>query len=291
MKNISLSNLFKNNDYMNLFSPNFSDIKEPNIVIKKFPDGDNYVKVPGNCSNSNITLYHRLYPNQDESLIQAVLITKLLKEKGCKITLVSPYLPYSRQDKIWEKGEALSSKYICDMLSWAGVDKLITFDCHFLKKEGTFNYGSLKIENKSMAKKLINYAKKFFGKEDFLILSPDLGSNYMVGKDGSSMKKVRGDYDSSFGKEVYRSVKTIELTLDVNKKNVLIIDDMIAGGGTMIKAVEKLKQEGAKKIVCCATHGFFLKNSLDKLEKLCDKVFVSNTIPSKVSTVDFIDVL
>lgn len=274
---------------MNIVSPNFSDLLKPNIEIKQFPDGDDYVRILEEIKEKEVTLFHRLYPNQDQSLIQALLIVKTLKEKGVNVTMVTPYLPYSRQDKIWKEGEPLSAKYMCEMLSWAGVKKLITFDCHFLKKEGEFEYGNLKIKNISLNKKLIEYAKELFGKEEFEVVSPDLGSSYMVGSKGKSMEKKRGEYIE--GKEAYRKIEEVTANFEVKGKNILIIDDMIAGGGTMIKAVENLKKNKAKKIICCSTHGFFLKDSLNKLEKMCEVVFVSNTIPSKASKVNFMELL
>lgn len=276
-------------EYLKLISPSFSDLLTPNIEIKKFPDSDLYVRIIPEINEKNVILYHRLYPNQNESLIELFLILKTLKEKKCKITLVSPYLPYCRQDKIWKNGEALSSKYICELLSFGGVKKLITFDCHFLKKEGEFEYGNLKIKNISLNKKLIEYAKEnYFKNEKFQIISPDDGSNYMVGDKGKSMKKTRGEYEK--GNEAYRKIEKIEMNFEV-EKNILIIDDMVSGGGTMIKAVENLKKNNVKKIICATTHGFFLKDSLSKLESICNGVFCSNTIVNKVSKVNFMDLV
>ncbi len=273
-----------------LISPNFSDLLEPNIEFKKFPDSDLYIRIIPKIKTKDITLYHRLYPNQNESLMQLFLILKTLKEKNCNVNLISPYLPYCRQDKIWKEGEPLSSKYICEIISFAGAEKLTTFDCHFLKKEGEFEYGGLKIRNISLNSKLIQFAKEhYFKTGDFEVISPDMGSEYMVGNSGKSMKKTRGDYQK--GNEAYRTVEKIEMDFEVSRKNILIIDDMVSGGGTMIKAVENLKEHNAKKIVCATTHGFFLKNSLEKLEAMCDGVFCSNTIENRSAQVNFMDLI
>ncbi len=274
---------------MNIISPNFSDLLKSNIEIKQFPDGDNYIYIKEELQGEKITLFHRLYPEQDKSLIQAIFILKNLNEKGFEVTMVTPYLPYSRQDKTWRDGECLSAKYICEMLAWAGVKKLITFDCHFLKEEGEFNFHGLKIQNISMNKKLIQHAKELFNGEEFEVVSPDLGASYMVGDAGKSMKKKRGDYNS--GEEAYRKIEEVKMDFEVDGKNILVIDDMIAGGGTMIKAIENLKKNNGKKIIACSTHGFFLKNSLNKIKNMCDGVFVSNTIPSEAAKVNFMDLV
>jgi len=274
---------------MNLVSKNFSDLLEPNIESKKFPDGEKYIRILEKIKG-NVALFHRLYPNQDEALIEAFLILSTLKKSDGEITLVAPYVPYARQDKIFLEGEALSSEIICNLLSSGGVKKLITLDCHFLKKEGEFQYNGLTIQNISMADALIEHAKKKFDAQKLEVISPDIGASYMTeAHGGKSMKKVRGGYKE--GDEAYRTIEKVESNYDFEDADVLILDDMISTGGTMIRAVENVKKGGAKRVFCAATHGFFLKGSLEKLRNVSDGVFVTNTIPSDVSEVNFMDTI
>lgn len=268
---------------MRFICPSFSDMYEPNVEIKNFPDGDSYVRVPGvkGASGKGVVVLNRLYPNQDSSIFQTLLVLRAIKEQKPKgITLVVPYLPYSRQDKVFKEGEVKSAEFLCELLHKEGVSELVTFDCHFLKKEGEFEYGGLKIRNISLNKEIIRKAREIAG-ENLEIMSPDEGANYLV-KDfgGSSMKKERGEYVE--GKEAYREIKEVTMDRDVKGKTVLIIDDMVSTGSTMFKAIENVKKGGAAGIICAATHGFFLKGSLEKLEKE-GKVFVSDTIPTRVS--------
>ncbi len=268
-------------------SPNFSDILTPNVEMKEFPDGDSYVRVPDarRLEGKDVVVYHRLYPNQNTSLMQAVFLAKAIK--GARsVELVAPYIPYSRQDKTWLEGEVKSAEVVMDMLKHAGYSRITTFDCHFLKKAGEFEYGGMKIRNITLSNLLIENARKRLG-NDFEVISPDAGANYMSG--GKAMKKVRGDYGK--GNIVYRDIEKMEINFDVGGKNMLIIDDMISTGSTMVKAIENLRKNGAGKIALAATHGFFLKDSLRRLGQLSDYIFVSNTIPSSVSEVDFMDAL
>src|SRR3989338_6801421 len=277
---------------MDLISPNFKDMLKPNIEIKKFPDGDSYIRIPQikQCEGKEIMLYHRLWPKQDRSLMQTLLILETLKKVNASVTLVAPYLPYDRQDKVFLEGEIKSSELICKMLAEAGCRKLVTFDCHFLKKEGESNYAELAIKNISMSNTLITHAKKLFGDEPFETISPDEGARYMVASQGGkTMKKKRGGYEQ--GELAYREIEKLEGKFDFRGKNVLIIDDMVATGSTMIKAVENVKANGAKRIACAATHGFFLRDSLAKLRTQCEFVFVSNSIASPVSEVNIMEKL
>lgn len=272
---------------MKLVSPNFSDLFKDNIEIKQFPDGDSYVRIPDieKCKNLEVTVMHRLYPDQNNSIFNLFQMLHTLNKVNSKITLFCPYLPYARQDKLFKTGEVLSSELLCTLIAGFNVEKLITIDCHFLKKEGLFTYGGLKIENISANKLLIDRVGK-----ELEIISPDMGANYLVSDfKGKSMEKIRGNYND--GDMAYREIQSLKMNFDVKGKNVLILDDMISTGGTMIKAVENVRKGGAKNVYCAATHGFFLKDSLIKLQSICDDIFTTNSIPNPVSKVNIADLI
>lgn len=272
---------------MKLVSPNFSDLMKPNIEFKTFPDGDSYVRIMDikACQGEEVHLFHRLYPHQNDSIFNCILLLDTLKRVGARVTLVSPYLPYSRQDKTFLEGEALSAQVLCGMLARAGAERLVTLDCHFLKKEGDFEYSGLKIRNLSANKLLVEHGRKKVGLEPMEVISPDQGANYLVSEfGGKSMKKVRGEYEKSG--EAHRGIEKMERTFEVSGKNVLIIDDMISTGGTMMKAVENIRKGGAKKVFCAATHGFFMKGSFDKLRKMCDGLYTTNSVPNLAAEID-----
>jgi len=277
-----------------LLTPNSSDFmkktKSCNIILKQFPDGENYVRIPVEFAGRDVTLIHRCYPEQDRSLMQLLLILTTLKEGGAsRVRAVVPYLPYARQDKLFLKGEALSSKIVCELIGKSGCDELITFDCHFLKKEGEFTYGGLKIRNISLSQQIISYFKKKLHSPK--IISPDEGASYFLAKekDRGVMKKKRGEY--SEGKSIYRKPE-IEVGFEVKGRDVVIVDDMVSTGSTMLKAVEACRKLGAKSISCGASHGLFLNNSLKRLKKAGAKeVIVSDSIRSPASKISLLNSL
>ena len=175
-----------------LVTPYCSDFGKPNIVIKHFPDTESYVQIPNikSFKNKKITIYHRLYPEPDKRIFELLLILSLVKKQTKNIELFTPYLPYAKQDKENKKGEAVSADILCKLLKSYGVKKLISYDCHFLPRAGSFKRSGLNIDNQSASKILYTYAEKYFGREKFLVISPDEGASYFTeNAQGHTMKK------------------------------------------------------------------------------------------------------
>lgn len=276
-----------------LITPYSSDSGKPNIVIKHFPDTESYVRIPQieTLKNEKVVIHHRLYPEPDKRIFEIFLILSRLKRETRQIDLVIPYLPYARQDRENKTGEAVSADVLCGMLKSLGVKKLITYDCHFLPKPGIFKRCGLVIENRSAGKKLLSYAKKYFGKEKFIVISPDEGSSYFIeNAQGHSLKKTRKESTGTgTSTGIHAEVHKIEGEVDVEDKNVCILDDIISTGGTIVRAIEHLKSRGAKKIIVGATHGVFAgENIAEKiLRNNCSQLFTTNAIPQNTLSANF----
>ena len=273
-----------------LVSPNFKDLLEPNIEIGRFPDGNTHVRIPNiqECEGQDIMLFHRLYPKQNSSFVELLLLLEALKERKARVTLVSPFLPYARHEKPILDGEIASAPITCNLIAAAGCERLITFDCHFLNVVGEKKYGNLLIKNLSMGDALIAQAKENFGGEDFEIIGLDEGAGYLVKNHGGKfMQKTRKNYED--GKVDYRPIEGLVCEFDVKDKNVLLIDDMISTGSTMIAGIEKVKACGAKRICVAAVHGLFLFDSPAQISKLTDCVFSTDTISTAQAQVSIKD--
>ncbi|MCX8197708.1 MAG: ribose-phosphate diphosphokinase [Candidatus Micrarchaeota archaeon] len=275
-----------------LVSQNSSYLFPANIELKSFPDKESHVFIRDleACRGKDVQVLHRCYPKQDSSLLQLVLIGKTVSKVANRMEAIIPYLPYARQDKIWKQGEALSSEAVCEMLASAGFSSIATFDCHFLKKPGVFSYGGLKIRNFTLSGELVHYFKS--RRQNPLFISPDQGASYIVSEaGGKSMKKVRGDY-KNHKRQALRPVASIEAGFDVKGREVVILDDMIAGGGTMIRATRAVVEGGAASVCCGCTHGLFLGNAYAKIQEAgAEEIVASNTIASEASKIDILHIL
>lgn len=274
-----------------LVFPSFSPEIEANVHSKYFPDGECYVRIPDleQCRGKKVLVMHRMYPNHDSAIFQLILALEELTKYANEISAFLPYFPYARQDKKVLEGEVKSSEALCKVLCACGLRQVIAYDCHFLKKEGMFEYGGLKIRNLSASESLIAYFRK--KESDLTVISPDIGASYLVqGHGGLSMKKKRGGY-SHEQETVHRKIESMENDFSVDGKNILIVDDMIAGGGTMVRAVQKCLEGGAKKVYCAATHGQFLEGAGQKiLDAGALEVISTNSIKTGFSKIDILDI-
>jgi ribose-phosphate pyrophosphokinase len=277
-----------------LVSQNSSYLFPASVELKNFPDKESHILIRDleACRGKDVQVLHRCYPKQDSSLLQLFLMGRTLSKVAARTEAVIPYLPYARQDKIWKNGEALSAEAICEMIASAGFSSIATFDCHFLKKAGEAKYGGIRIRNFSLSEELVSYFRE--KKPDALFISPDQGANYIVSDaGGASMVKKRGDY-SNHKKQAVRHVESLEINgeIDVKGRDVVMLDDMIAGGGTMIKAGRAILAAGAKSICCGCTHGLFLGDAYTKLQSAgFDEIVASNTIASEASKIDVLNPL
>lgn len=275
-----------------LVSQNCSYLFPANIELKSFPDKESHILIHDveACRGKDVQVLHRCYPKQDSSILQLLLVGKTVKAMAARTEAIIPYLPYARQDKIWTVGEALSAEIICQMIAAAGYSSIATFDCHFLKKPGIFTYGGIQIRNFSLSESLVAYFRS--KTPDALFISPDQGAAYLVNEiGGKSMVKTRGDY-KNHKKQAHRPVASLDANFDVKGMDVVILDDMIAGGGTMIKAVRAVLAMGASSVCCGCTHGLFLGDAYTKLQEAgAEEIVASNTIASEASKIDILNSL
>jgi ribose-phosphate pyrophosphokinase len=187
-----------------------------------------------------------------------------------------------RQDKRFQRGEAISQRIIASLVD-KYFDEAYILDPHLHRETKLEHIFKIKA-NKLTANKLIaGYIKKNIPNP--VIIGPD-GESYkwarnvaeMLGVESRILKKKRY---SSYHVEVRLNKK-----IDLNGRNVVIVDDIISTGHTILETAKRLRRLGAKKIYCICVHGIFANGALEKLRKAGIKVISTNTIPSKVAKID-----
>ncbi len=264
--------------------------------LKRFPDGENYIRIDSDLKGQDIFLFASMFPDQNCSLVEFLLLADAAKDQGAKkITAIIPYFAYGRQDKTFQEGEALSLKTLASLFKAVGIQKILTIEAHFHRKPETFDFFGIPCTNISAGKALLEDIVKKIG-NDYLVIGPDIESGETVEfatgkktvfkktKECPECKKAAVDCKCA-GKSRQYEVKEMKSDIDFKGMNVVILDDMIASGTTMIKAAEKVRQEGAKKVICAATHGLFIGNSLKVLQEKSDYLIVTDTIETPASAV------
>ncbi len=235
---------------------------------KRFPDGEMYVRINSELKNSEVAVIGN--NRSDEDFVELLLLLNASKEGGAaKVTAVLPYFGYSRQHMIYKPGEPVSSKVMTKSLENFS-DRILCVEIH---DEETLGFASHPFVNLSV----INTSSEFFRNKGVdLILSPDDGG-YERAKKMGEILSIPAYY---INKKRIDS-KTVEMHLpdvDFSGRSVLLVDDIISTGGTIIKAVNLLKSSGVSKVSVSAVHGIFAKDSDSKIKPLVDLLAVSDTI-------------
>ncbi|MEM3457874.1 MAG: ribose-phosphate diphosphokinase [Candidatus Bathyarchaeia archaeon] len=258
------------------------DAETAPLVSKTYPDGESYVRLEGSVKNEEAVIIQTTSPPQDTRLIQLALIVDAAKRHGAKkVTAVVPYLAYARQDKIFLPGEAVSIDAIAQMLKAVGVDSLITVNVH---QEKVLNRFPFQAKNVSAIPLLAEYFKqKGFAKA--FALAPDMGAIYIV----EEAKKVLGGECGYLEKHRDRYTGQISVekkTFNVKGKTVIIFDDIISTGGTIVAAAKILKELGAGKVFAACAHPLLISDAEKRiLEAGVEEIVGTDSIPSHVSKV------
>ncbi len=254
----------------------FLNMPVVDTIIKRFPDGELYIRILEDIKNDDVILIQNTYP--DLNIIELLLLQDAIKESGAnKIITVIPYFGYARQDKVFEKGEPISAKTLAKIVS-INSDEIITVDPH---KEHILNFFPIKSSSVSAVDDISYYLKD--KKLDF-ILAPDKGAVDRVKK---AAEIINCDYDYMEKTRISSyEIKIKPKNLDVKNKNIAVIDDIISTGGTMAKSINELKKQNAKKVYVACTHGLFVGESISKLNLAkCDEIISTDTILSQFSKV------
>lgn len=291
------------NDTILIVSPSFkqlalnlsSSLNIPLVEaeIRTFTDGENKVRIKENLSNKRcIVIQPIIPPDVDKNIMQTLMILKKCQDDGAaRIILAIPYMPYARQDKAFLEGEVISIDLIAKLIEFTGVSSLITVDIHSMR---ALSYYSIDVHNVSAIPLLADYMRENFSvsKNKFIVVSPDQGGIQrakdfanLLKTDMISFKKTR---DKLTGEVIIDYEIPTTISLSLYERDVIIVDDMISTGGTIVKACDVLKANNCQNIYVVCSHALLLENAHDNLLKAGVKEIIStNSIPNeKIRQVD-----
>jgi len=249
--------------------------------VRIFPDGESKVTLSGKITKKAI-IVQSIYPPVDSNLIHALSLIVKAKEIAKEIIMIVPYMGYARQDREFLPGEIVTMKVLAKLFKDAGVSRLIVVDIHSMIGLKHFK---IKSQNISAIPDLVKYFKKMRLKNP-LVVSPDQGGKQRAREFAS---KLKSDYIALTKKRDRKTGKVQIQTnsVDVTGRDLILVDDMISTGGSIIKATQFLKKQGCKRVFVACTHALLMNDAEKKIRKAgVTKIVSTNTIPGKTSIVD-----
>lgn len=256
--------------------------------LRVFPDGESKITLKGKPQKNKIIVVQSTYPPVDENLVQTLAIISKASEYGTEVIAVMPYMGYARQDREFLPGEVITMKVIAKLFKSVGTSKIIVVDIHSMIGLKYFN---IKSKNVTAIPDLAKYFSKLKLRNP-LVVSPDHGGKErakefakFLNTEYITLEKQR---DRKTGKVEIKSTNFDEIA----GRDLILVDDMISTGGSIIKSTEFLKKQKCARVFVACTHAL-LRNGAEKKIKNAGvtKIISTNTIPGKTSLVDVSDTI
>jgi len=247
--------------------------------VGKFSDGEIAVELLENVRGADVfILQPTCFPTND-NLMEILVLTDALKRASAgRITAAIPYFGYARQDRRPRSARVpISARLIANMLTSAGVNRVLTVDLHADQIQGFFD---IPVDNIYASPVLLKDIKNNKYDDNLMVVSPDTGGVARA----RAFAKALGVDMAIIDKRRPRAneAEVMNIIGDVSGKNCLIVDDMIDTANTLCKAAEALKNRGAAKVYAYATHAIFSNNAISRIDSsILDEVVVTDTIPLK----------
>ena len=253
----------------------YLDIPLGGAKLGKFPDGEKVIKLEDDVRGRDCFVLQSTCNPVDEHLVELLIYLDCLRRASARrITAVIPYFGYARQDRKDEGRVPITAKLVANLITVAGADRVIAIDLHAHQLQGFFDIPVDHLTGELVLSKYFRDKKI----DNLTVVSPDVGN-----------MKIASRYAASLGGELAivhkrrisgSEVEAQEIIGDVQGRNILMCDDIIATAGTVCSAIKLVKQRGAKKIYVGATHGVFASQALEQLGQApIDEVVVTDTIP------------
>lgn len=242
--------------------------------IQKFADGEFGVSYEESIRDNYVFLVQSTFPNADNLMELLLMIDAAKRASAYKIIAVVPYFGWARQDRKDKPRVAIGAKLVADLLSTAGIDRLITMDLHADQIQGFFD---VPVDHLYASSIFLPYVKSM-NLENLVVASPDVGGS----KRANSYAKYLGCPMVLCHKSREKANVVSEMTVigDVEGKNVIILDDMVDTAGTLTKAADIMTNAGAASVRAIVSHAVMSDPTSSRVDEssLTELIF-TNSIP------------
>lgn len=258
-----------------------------------FSDGEILVKITENVRGAEVFIIQSLCNPVNNNLMELlIMVDALRRSSASKITAVVPYFAYARQDRKTEPRVPITAKLIANLMTEAGIDRLLTMDLHATQIQGFFD---IPVDNLFATPVFLDHFANLL--KEPVIVAPDAGG---VERSRSFAKRLKASLAIIDKRRVKKNdTEIMNIIGDVENRDIIILDDIIDTAGTLTKAANALKNKGAKRIFAAGTHAIFSGPAIERInESHLEQVVVTNTIPllenkqsSKIKVLSVADLL
>jgi ribose-phosphate pyrophosphokinase len=249
------------------------------LLLEDFPDGETNVRIDEDVRGRDVFIVQPTCPPVNQNLIELLIILDAFKRASpARITAVLPYYGYARQDRKDTSRVPISAKLVADLLTTAGANRVLCLDLHTAQIQGFFN---IPVDHLYAKREIIAHVRTFgIPPDELVVLSSDEGAI----KKALLYQKGLGGQIAVVDKRRSSAVKTEQAHIvgaPVDGKTVIIFDDLISTGGTIAGAARAARQNGAKRVFVCATHGVLCDKACEKLREAgIEQIVVTDSVPT-----------
>ena len=246
------------------------------VEIAQFKDGEIQAYYNETIRGKSVFIIQPTFGPAENLIELLILIDAAKRASAHQIIAVIPYFGYARQDRKDKPRTSIGAKLMANLLIAAGVSRVITMDLHADQIQGFFE---IPVDHMYSSNVFYPYIQSL-NLDNLCMVSPDTGGTKRA---STYAKALNCDLAIGFKhRDKQNEVSALQIIGDVKGKNCIIVDDIIDTGGTLIKAANKLKENGAKSVMAMCTHGLLSGNGLQNIESsTIDKLILTDTIPLK----------
>jgi ribose-phosphate pyrophosphokinase len=251
-------------------------VKLSDAIITKFSEGEIRIKINDNVRGKDVFVVQPTCPPSNDNLMELLIMIDALKRASAsRVTAVIPYFGYARQDRKDQPRVPITAKLVANLLTVAGANRILTMDLHAGQIQGFFD---IPVDHLFAIGVVKDYIEKL-NLKDLVIVSPDVGGIKMARAYAKRLSAGLAIIDKR--RDSPEKTEVMHILGEVKGKNVILVDDLIATGSSLIEAVEALKKEGAKSIRAAVSHGVLSGPAIERLDKCKDfeELCITDSIP------------